>query len=58
MLLHLDTHHIQAQRFSAQVAASEPLKTMWQQTIKAKIRNQARFWNLLVKIPCPLQPGE
>ena len=42
MLLHLDTHHIQAERFRAQVNASEPLKKqLWQQTIKAKIGNQA-----------------
>ncbi len=47
MLLHLDTHHIQAQRFGAQVVASEPLKKqLWQQTIKAKIRNQARVLEL------------
>ncbi|MDO6433274.1 type II CRISPR-associated endonuclease Cas1 [Flavitalea sp. BT771] len=43
MLLHLDTHHIQAERFKAQVNASEPLKKqLWQQTIKAKILNQAK----------------
>jgi CRISPR-associated protein Cas1 len=42
MMLHLDTHHIQAERFRVQLSASEPLKKqLWQQTIKAKIRNQA-----------------
>ena len=47
MLLHLDTHHIQAERFKAQVNASEPMKKqLWQQTIKAKIRNQARVLEL------------
>jgi CRISP-associated protein Cas1 len=47
MLLHLDTHHIQAERFRAQVSASEPLKKqLWQQTIKAKIRNQAKVLEL------------
>lgn len=47
MLLHLDTHHIQAQRFGVQVAASEPLKKqLWQQTVKAKIRNQAKVLEL------------
>lgn len=47
MLLHLDTHHIQSQRFGAQIGASEPLKKqLWQQTIKAKIRNQARVLEL------------
>lgn len=47
MLLHLSTHHIQAQRFTAQVAASEPLKKqLWQQTIQAKIKNQAKVLEL------------
>lgn len=42
MLLHLDVHHIQAERFRHQVAASEPLrKNCWMQTIRAKINNQA-----------------
>ncbi|WP_298741283.1 type II CRISPR-associated endonuclease Cas1 [uncultured Chitinophaga sp.] len=42
MMMHLDTHHIQAERFRAQIAASEPLrKQLWQQTVKVKIRNQA-----------------
>lgn len=42
MLLHLDTHGIQAERFKHQLEASEPLrKQLWAQTIKAKIRNQA-----------------
>lgn len=43
MLLHLDIHYIEAERFRAQIAATEPLrKQLWQQTVKAKIRNQAR----------------
>lgn len=47
MLLHLDTHHIQAERFRAQISASEPLKKqLWQQTVKAKIRNQAKVLEL------------
>ncbi len=42
MLFHLDTNQVQNERFRAQVAASEPLKKqLWQQTVKAKIRNQA-----------------
>ncbi|MBL4651336.1 MAG: type II CRISPR-associated endonuclease Cas1 [Flavobacteriales bacterium] len=42
MLLHLDTNHVQTERFKAQIATSEPLKKqLWQQTIKAKITNQA-----------------
>lgn len=55
MLLHLDTHHIQAQRFGVQVAASEPLKKqLWQQTVKAKILNQARVLELAGKNSLPL----
>lgn len=42
MLLHLDTNQVQTERFKAQITASEPLKKqLWQQTIKAKIKNQA-----------------
>ena len=48
MLLHLDTHNIQAELFKHQVQASEPLKKqLWQQTIKAKIKNQALLLDLL-----------
>jgi len=47
MLMHLDTHHIQAERFRHQISASEPLrKQLWQQTVKAKIRNQAKVLEL------------
>lgn len=43
MMLHLDTHYIQAERFREQIAATEPLKKqLWAQTIKSKILNQAR----------------
>ena len=46
MMFHLDTNQIQNELFRAQVAASEPLKKqLWQQTIKAKIRNQAALLN-------------
>lgn len=42
MLLHLDSNQVQSARFCAQINASEPLKKqLWQQTIKAKINNQA-----------------
>lgn len=42
MLLHLDTHQVQTELFRHQVNAGEPLKKqVWQQTVKAKIRNQA-----------------
>ncbi|MEK6780273.1 MAG: type II CRISPR-associated endonuclease Cas1 [Bacteroidota bacterium] len=42
LLLNLESHSLQSQRFQAQLEATEPLKKqLWQQTIKAKIRNQA-----------------
>ncbi|MDR2814622.1 MAG: type II CRISPR-associated endonuclease Cas1 [Prevotellaceae bacterium] len=42
MMLNLDGHTLQTQRFKAQVEASEPLKKqLWQQTVVAKIENQA-----------------
>ncbi|MBW7888877.1 MAG: type II CRISPR-associated endonuclease Cas1 [Bacteroidetes bacterium] len=42
LLLNLDANDIQSQLFSYQINAAEPLKKqLWQQTIKAKILNQA-----------------
>lgn len=42
MMLPLDGNTIQTERFRAQIEASEPLKKqLWQQTITAKILNQA-----------------
>ena len=42
MLFQLTGHHLQNERFRKQLEASEPLqKQLWQQTIRAKIRNQA-----------------
>ncbi|MEW5799343.1 MAG: type II CRISPR-associated endonuclease Cas1 [Bacteroidota bacterium] len=42
MLLTLDANDVQSQMFAHQLRASEPLKKqLWQQTIKAKISNQA-----------------
>jgi len=42
MLLNLDGHTLQSKMFAAQIAASEPLKKqLWQQTIIAKVQNQA-----------------
>lgn len=42
MLLNLDGHTLQSKIFAAQINASEPLKKqLWQQTITAKIQNQA-----------------
>ena len=42
MLLNLDGNHLQTEVFSTQINASEALKKqLWQQTIKAKIKNQS-----------------
>ena len=42
MLLPLEGHTVQSERFRMQIEASLPLKTqLWQQTVQAKIRNQA-----------------
>ncbi|MBS1645057.1 MAG: type II CRISPR-associated endonuclease Cas1 [Bacteroidetes bacterium] len=42
LLLNLDGHTLQSQRFKAQIEATLPLKKqLWQQTIKAKLSNQA-----------------
>jgi CRISP-associated protein Cas1 len=42
MLLNLDGHTLQSQKFQAQVDATVPLKKqLWQQTVMAKIANQA-----------------
>jgi CRISPR-associated protein Cas1 len=50
MLFNLDGNTLQTERYKAQIDASEPLKKqLWQQTIKAKIRNQAALFQLLGK---------
>jgi CRISPR-associated protein Cas1 len=42
MMLSLDGHTLQSQKFQAQVEATVPLKKqLWQQTVTAKIENQA-----------------
>lgn len=42
LFLPLESHQEQSERFQAQIEASEPLKKqLWQQTISAKIMNQA-----------------
>lgn len=42
LLLPLDVHTLQSARFAAQVEATQPLKKqLWQQTVAAKITNQA-----------------
>ncbi|HFA47476.1 MAG TPA: type II CRISPR-associated endonuclease Cas1 [Bacteroidetes bacterium] len=43
MLLSLDAHYTQNERFRIQLEASEPLKKqLWKQTVEAKIGNQAK----------------
>ncbi len=50
MMLNLDGHTLQTQRFRSQVEASEPLKKqLWQQTVSAKIANQAELLRRLGK---------
>ncbi|MCE9538242.1 MAG: type II CRISPR-associated endonuclease Cas1 [Bacteroidetes bacterium] len=50
MLFSLDGNTLQSERYKHQINASEPLKKqLWQQTIKAKIRNQGQLFNLLGK---------
>lgn len=52
LLLNLDGHHLQSARFKIQIEASEPLKKqLWQQTIKAKIQNQAAHLRLRGQSP-------
>jgi CRISP-associated protein Cas1 len=56
MMLHLDTHHIQAERFRQQIAASEPLKkNVWMHTVKAKVRNQAAVLRAVGQSPLALE---
>lgn len=44
MFFCLDGNSLQSERFQAQIQASEPLKKqLWQQTVRAKIINQARL---------------
>lgn len=43
LLLPLDGHTLQSERFRAQIDCAKPLrKQLWQQTVQAKIANQAR----------------
>lgn len=66
MLLPLESNTIQSERFRAQIEASEPLKKqLWQQTVKAKIINQAsvlKKWsmqhNYLVTLSQEVKSGD
>ena len=47
MLLNLDNHYIQQELFRNQINASVPLKKqLWQQTVKIKIKHQAKLLQL------------
>lgn len=51
LLLNLDGHTLQSAKFTAQVEATAPLKKqLWQQTVSAKIENQASILEWL-KVP-------
>jgi CRISPR-associated protein Cas1 len=57
MLLNLDSHSTQSERFRDQIAASLPLKKhIWQQIVTAKIRNQSMILNKLGKNGDLLRP--
>jgi len=66
MLLPLEGNTIQSERFRAQIDATEPLKKqLWQQTVAAKISNQAavfKKWNinnkLLVNLAAAVKSGD
>lgn len=56
MLLPLESHHLPNQRLRQQLDASEPLrKQLWQQTVKAKLRNQAALLDYIGKSGEPLR---
>ena len=57
MLMNLDSNKIQAENYRAQIEAGGPLKkNLWQQIVKAKIRNQAGLLNKLGKDGDKLRP--
>ena len=66
LLLPLESHTLQSERFRAQIAATEPLKKqLWQQTVKSKISNQAavfKKWNLphqqLINLSTSVKSGD
>ncbi len=66
MMLPLEGNTLQSERFKAQIEATEPLKKqLWQQTVRAKIANQAavlKQWNinnkLLVNLSKTVKSGD
>lgn len=56
MLLPLDAHYVQNERFRQQLEASLPMKKqLWQQTIERKIENQALLLDKTGNNPVPLR---
>ncbi len=54
LMMPLSVNTVQSERFQDQISATEPLKKqLWQQTVKAKIKNQARVLEMLNK---PFEP--
>lgn len=66
LLMSLESNTLQSERFRAQIEASEPLKKqLWQQTVKAKISNQAAVikkwegkYNLLTSLAASVRSGD
>ncbi len=66
LLMPLESNTLQSERFRAQIDASEPLKKqLWQQTVKAKISNQAAIikkwegkYNLLTSLAASVRSGD
>ncbi|MBC7628370.1 type II CRISPR-associated endonuclease Cas1 [Ferruginibacter sp.] len=66
LLMPLESNILQSERFRAQIEASEPLKKqLWQQTVKAKISNQAAVikkwegkYNLLTSLAASVRSGD
>ena len=51
LMLNLEGHHMQQEKFRNQIEASKPLKKqLWQQTIKQKISNQAQLLSFTCNI--------
>jgi CRISPR-associated protein Cas1 len=66
LLMPLESNTLQSERFRAQIDASEPLKKqLWQQTVKAKIINQADVFKqfnlnhkLLINLAAEVKSGD
>lgn len=57
MLMNLDSNKTQGESYRAQIDASEPIKkSLWKQTVEAKIRNQAALLDKLGKEGDRLKP--